>query len=461
MRENNFEKRVREKMDQLGFDPSETVWAEVNKEINKGKKRRIPLFWIFFFSGLLMAGGAFYFIANKNTANPVTGALQQPVIIDKSINQPAIKAGEKDLRTERKGDEIKRTENSQIAQRKLHQKPADQYGSSRAADEKTDAGKQVENKEIKESGQNSVPEKAGDIVIKNYTHKPLKTETEIVGKKGLDSSSVKSIVPAAENENLKKDSASKTVVAKNKNQKTKSSAWHIGFTGGAGISNINQGLFNSDKSLSINSPASTANNPGLINNPGYSSSEITPGFSFAAGAFVQRNLSKRISLSAGLNYHYYSAKIKTGSKVNAAYYFANSTTPLYAGNNYYQNGNLQTFSEQYHLIEMPVSVNFQLNKSNRFPFIWEIGLSPGYIIGSNALYYDPNANIYIANYQQPNKMQLNGSTAVLVGFRLNKNELQIGPQLQYGLTGLLNSNDGNPGHLFYGGLKISFIPAKK
>jgi hypothetical protein len=27
MYENNFEKQVREKMDQLGFDPSDTVWA--------------------------------------------------------------------------------------------------------------------------------------------------------------------------------------------------------------------------------------------------------------------------------------------------------------------------------------------------------------------------------------------------------------------------------------------------
>jgi hypothetical protein len=52
MHENNFEKQVREKMDQLGFDPADSVWERVDKEINKEKKHRRPLFWLFFFSGL-------------------------------------------------------------------------------------------------------------------------------------------------------------------------------------------------------------------------------------------------------------------------------------------------------------------------------------------------------------------------------------------------------------------------
>ncbi len=82
------------------------------------------------------------------------------------------------------------------------------------------------------------------------------------------------------------------------------------------------------------------------------------------------------------------------------------------------------------------------------PFIWELGLAPGYIVSSNALYYDPNTNVYFNNYLKPNKIQLNGVTALLFGFQMHKNEWQIGPQLQYGFTGFVNTNDGNPGHLF-------------
>ncbi len=66
MHENNFEKQVQEKMDQLGFDPSDAVWTAVDKEINKNKKRRRPLFILFLFSGLLLAGGAIYVGTFKN-----------------------------------------------------------------------------------------------------------------------------------------------------------------------------------------------------------------------------------------------------------------------------------------------------------------------------------------------------------------------------------------------------------
>src|SRR5437764_372564 len=73
MRENEFEKRVREKMDQWGFEPAESVWTGVEKQINQEKKRRVPLFWLFFVSGLLLAGGAYYAISNKNITGTIPG----------------------------------------------------------------------------------------------------------------------------------------------------------------------------------------------------------------------------------------------------------------------------------------------------------------------------------------------------------------------------------------------------
>lgn len=49
MHENNFEKQVREKMDDLGFDPSDAVWAAVDKEINKEKNDAGPCSGFSFF----------------------------------------------------------------------------------------------------------------------------------------------------------------------------------------------------------------------------------------------------------------------------------------------------------------------------------------------------------------------------------------------------------------------------
>ena len=88
MHENNFEKQVREKMDQLGFDPTDSVWERVDKEINKEKKRRMPLFWLFFFSGLALAGGAYYFLGYKNSPTPVD-AFFRPAILEKKQDSQA------------------------------------------------------------------------------------------------------------------------------------------------------------------------------------------------------------------------------------------------------------------------------------------------------------------------------------------------------------------------------------
>jgi hypothetical protein len=106
-------------------------------------------------------------------------------------------------------------------------------------------------------------------------------------------------------------------------------------------------------------------------------------------------------------------------------------------------------------------MNFQLNKSLKLPVIWEAGLSPAYLAGSNALHFDPVTNVYYRNNSLFNKVQLNAASDIMVGFHIHKNELQMGPQLAYGITHILNKSTGNPEHLFYSGLKVSFIPRKK
>ncbi len=52
MHENEFEKQVQKKMEELQFAPSDAVWQKVDKEINRKENRRRTLFWLFFFFGL-------------------------------------------------------------------------------------------------------------------------------------------------------------------------------------------------------------------------------------------------------------------------------------------------------------------------------------------------------------------------------------------------------------------------
>jgi hypothetical protein len=476
MREEEFEKRVRDKMKRLGFDPSESVWIGVDKEINKEKKRRVPLFWLFFASGLLLAGGAYYFVTNKNNEgvipnnnaeNTIAKIPEQRTSNKKPIEQPAIQSDE--LQKNNNEKNLGEADNKQkqfgrpslIKQKKKVDKstgtsPGKKYARNEVAAKTKEIKK---TKEINETGQGIAAAGTADIVINNYSSKSAKSETLKDNKIATDSTAMKMISGEKENK-FKKDLVISSATAKNKEKKKKQSSWKWGFTGGVGSSNLNQNLFNSVKTLAavtLSTNQTTVNNAGNSN----SSSEINPGFSFQDGAFVSRNISKHISFSAGINYHYYSTTMRTGMKLNTTLVTTNSFNQIITANSYYENTQTRTFTNQYHMIEIPLSVNFQLNKSKRMPFIWELGLTPGYIISSNALYYDPNTNVYFSNYLQPNKMQLNGVTALMFGFPMRKNEWQIGPQLQYGFTGFVNTKDGNPGHLFYAGLKISFIPGEK
>src|SRR5450432_2905934 len=75
MHDPKFEKEVQQKMEGLEFSPSERVWANLQRGLNKEKRRRAPLFWLFFLLGGMMlgAGGASLFYFNRNSSR-ISGA---------------------------------------------------------------------------------------------------------------------------------------------------------------------------------------------------------------------------------------------------------------------------------------------------------------------------------------------------------------------------------------------------
>ena len=68
--QNNFEKGVREKMDELKFEPSEPVWQNIEKQIRNKKDRRRLIFWIPLLI-LLLSGGVWLIY---NTGNDPVAA---------------------------------------------------------------------------------------------------------------------------------------------------------------------------------------------------------------------------------------------------------------------------------------------------------------------------------------------------------------------------------------------------
>ena len=426
---------------------------EWTKKSIKTKNDRRPLFWLFFFSGLALLGGGIYFAGYKYSADRNAIAHEKQGMENNPEKQSGVEAFNKadSLKLSDHGNVPGHMSAGQTANQSKHN---DGYGSKNRLKKEiilksvNDTYNQDKALEIKtEETKQTAKEKTEDNSIGQ-----TENNGEIITGAGLATTEV------AKERTIPTDSVSEGKAAVKENKQSTKPSWTIGFSGSAGVSNVNQTLFKPTSTTTYSyAPLST----GSVNATTTRTSEIDPGFSFAAGVFVNRNLSKRISFRAGLGYHYYSTKINTGKAVNGPVYSFSANAQGLIANSFYQNGNDLEYTNKYHFIDLPVTINFQLNKSLHTPLIWQAGMSLSYLVNSNALDFDPLSNVYFVNSQQFNKTQLNATTALLIGFTMHHCELQMGPLLQYGLTGLSKNSASNAGHLIYYGIGVTLIPGKK
>jgi hypothetical protein len=496
MEENRFEKQVQAKMEELRLVPSDAVWAKVDKEINKKKKRSRSFFWFFLFAVLLLAVTGSFLLWEKE--NPPVAVLGKPIGIKRqeSSKDALHNLGGKDTglrKTEYNLEKLSVVKENQRMPSELKRKttgikalPASLPGAEAADKPKqnnlSSAGSFTGNKkpDDKDLPTNDRPgqEKSGNLAGNEEREKVSKKENaaDPVNPPGLPEVNKTGI--AANEQVIKKDSQPVPKIAQQKKPTKNSPGLETGFSINAGLSTIDQSLFRSAYVTPLNYASTVFGNAGypVTNNP---PSRIYADFSFAAAFFVKKQLSKRLSFSAGIGYHYYSTKIYTGKAVDSlalvytagilTNYPANYTLSAVVPNSpyllrvsgYYANDKTSQYINQYHFLILPLAMNFQLNKGRLLPLVLEAGLSFTYLIKSNALHFDPLSNVYYQDNKLLNKMVLQGTTAVLAGFHISKNELKLGPQIEYGITGLLNKSASNPEHLFYGGLKAIFIPHKK
>ena len=69
MEQNNFEKNMQQKMDELKIAPSESVWTNVEKRIGKKDKDRKLIFMLFLLIVFLLSGGYWLMNSSKNNQN--------------------------------------------------------------------------------------------------------------------------------------------------------------------------------------------------------------------------------------------------------------------------------------------------------------------------------------------------------------------------------------------------------
>jgi hypothetical protein len=474
MHDPEFEKHVQKKMDELKFDPSGEVWTKVEQEIKKEKRRR-PLLWIFLLSGLLLGAG-YLLVA---TGNKQLETKNEKLKTKNEAGDDNTKITERENSNSQK-EKLKEVDQpklnyatinkNSIAKNNITIKPETSFTQKKSLDTKRSVPFfQSEIDKVKSNKAKAKNEIDDAIAVKNNISSEKKNDI------GVDAST-KDKENVAKNPQINTDSSSNNTktkkenkatdpqiiekaVAKNVNSK-RSRSLRLGFTGGTGVSDIETFSSSGNYPTSLNSTGGNVYN-GYNGTP----SSIQTGISFYAGAFLERSFSKKVSLSAGLNYHYYSTRIRTGTKVDSVIYvpassfYLNSNSTAQAGA--YRGGAINNYNEHYHFIELPLLLTLRINSNNKIPISWKGGFSFSYLINTNALQFDPSSGVYFKDNSLFNKKQINAITGLMIGFYQRKNLIQIGPEIQYGVTKMLHGYITNNQHMLYYGLGISIVPQKK
>jgi hypothetical protein len=241
--------------------------------------------------------------------------------------------------------------------------------------------------------------------------------------------------------------------------------WEAGFVAGGGIDRLNR----LDVSQANNAVSNAASSLYSLNRTAVSKnsiSDVQPDASFYAGIYLQKPISERWTFNIGLDIHYYSIRMSIGQQVNTSVpasgtFLTQTTLTATQAQMVYTVGDEQTYTNRYYMLELPVAMQYRINRSRILPLFLEGGVSVSRLMGANALFYNPTTGLYLKSENVLNKTQLDLSSSLLVGLPFHGIRIQAGPQVQYGLTPLINSQGLGDQHFFYTGIRFVVLPGRK
>lgn len=204
--------------------------------------------------------------------------------------------------------------------------------------------------------------------------------------------------------------------------------------------------------------------PGAFGPVYISRSDVKPGPAARVGVLAEIPLSKRISLSTGLQYQYLSNNIRIGFYKDTSLVFNNYASQTVSVRAVYQGGKQKTFTNRFHYLQVPVNFQWQMNQGKKLPLILNAGVSAAYLITSNGLVYDSlQGGIYYHDKNAFNRFQLNLTTGLSFRFGTNKAlQWSIGPEFSMGLRKTIKpAYDQKQYPVFIGVQGRIYLPAKK
>ncbi|WP_121354432.1 TonB-dependent receptor [Flavisolibacter nicotianae] len=449
----SFEKKVQEKMEELQLSPSAPVWEKIELQVRPEKKRRRILFWLLFPTALL-AGGMWWLLSEKTTRRPT--AIEQAV-------PGGTKTGAKKQVVETSEAAQQKT-NTQEVQTVLPQRT----GTARLPLMMTSSGHQQRTKRvllasnIHDTSQRQSIDAGNEKTTPESKPLPIADKTPAIRSEGAHADN-KPVTSAALPSPLKADTPVQQKAAEEKAERLQAGA-DSGKRKAAVVQKKVTGKILLTAGWSwqtatttsgnlYSSPSQSANSPGTPG-PLYQPQHTSAGVSFSLGYAMEKALSGRLTLTAGIQYAYYSTRQKVGNyktqdttlrfqdkEFIVAGYFSN-TAAAYASQ--------ATYTNHFHVAELPVSLQYQLVK--RLPLFVTAGASYGRLLSSNALTVDQSSGLLYLNKENNRKHSFNLFAATQFAVVNKKSwKLTTGPVFQYNAVPLQKT--GSRSHLLFAGLK--------
>jgi hypothetical protein len=223
----------------------------------------------------------------------------------------------------------------------------------------------------------------------------------------------------------------------------KAKKWSFGINAFAGVSAVNEGKF-----LNINKPqvqdvsyVPRFSAPAFA--PSFTPSRLSPGLSYSVGATVKREINKRFSVSASVNYLQMNTRNKVGNQVYGSQVVNNGTRGYLSVVNYYtlDPDRSADYKNRYHFIDVPVSLHTRINRTQKLPVYWNVGATVSRLLISNSLHFDGTTGVYYKNDRLLNQTQAAVTTGFSFSF-LNKTQrpLWVGPSARYNVSKILHKD---------------------
>ncbi|HEY5367942.1 MAG TPA: outer membrane beta-barrel protein [Hanamia sp.] len=496
MEQNNFEKNMQQKLEELKISPSEAVWENVEKNINKRKDRKkILIFFLLFVC--LLAGGYFIFnsiqdsgsLQNKLVSTSFEKDSEQIKNKDSSFNRTKI-SSVNDSEKNNAADvnlTVNKTLSQKIENNKVERKNSNAPSTIRNRN-LAGGSKNVNAKEIEPVANNKNLSPTKQTVPASKQTNNQKNDLDInspgnVQEKNtpFDANGVQNVpdknmeplpevaiqnkkIPVATPADTNKDFAKKTNESTKETHKIQQShKWKLGvtFSGGTSmVGGVEQEANNASSLMRMDfvSLASPANNYALSSFSSYfRSSPIRNSMAFIGGVYLEKNISMKNKIDIGISYKYYSLRNTTGNKIDF------NIDPSLSGNDIYSSwSNINSYRNNFHYIEIPVSMKFQLGNSKSLPFYWSVGANISQLISSNSLQFKSSPGLYYNDNSFYNKTQVGLQTgfSVLL-FAKTKLPINIGPYFIYNMSKLANEGLYGGKHFSFFGIKTEILLGKK